>query len=146
MSVRDRTPVFAPDGEEPSVRELDRYLAQSKGVAALVSPSGKPLQLPHSIYRVLERVAHEMKQGKSVVVMPLHEELSTQEAADLLHVSRPFLVGLLEKGEIPFKKVGTHRRVRLEDLVVYKERRDTARRQALDEMAREAQEEGFYDE
>jgi excisionase family DNA binding protein len=144
--VRERVPVFAPDGEEPSVRELDAYLAQSKGVAKLVAPSGTSLELPHSIYRVLERVAHEMKQGKSVVVMPLHEELSTQEAADLLNVSRPFLVSLLEKGEMPFKKIGTHRRVRVEDLVVYRERRNTERRQVLDEMAREAQEEGFYDE
>ncbi len=146
MSVRERVPVFAPDGEEPSVRELDAYLAKNKGVAKLVSPSGKSLELPHSVYRVLERVAHEMKQGKSVVVMPLHEELSTQEAADLLNVSRPFLISLLEKGEIDFKKVGSHRRVRLEDLLVYKERRDSERLQALDEMAREAQEEGFYDE
>ena len=146
MAVRDRVPVFAPDGDEPSVRELDAYLAENKGVAELVSPSGKSLELPHSIYRVLERVAHEMKQGKSVVVMPLHEQLSTQEAAELLKVSRPFLVTLLEGGEIPFERVGSHRRVRLADLIVYKERRDGERLQALDEMAREAQEEGFYDE
>lgn len=94
---------------------------------------------------MLERVVHEMKQGKSIAVMPLHEELSTQEAADLLNVSRPFLVNLLRKGEISFKKVGSHRRVRLEDLLVYKERRDSERLKALDDLAREAQEEGFYD-
>src|SRR5215218_1196087 len=82
MAVRERVPVFAPDGEEPSVRELDDYLAQSKGVAKLVGPTGVAQELPHSVYRVLERVVHEMKQGKSIAVMPLHEELSTQEAAD----------------------------------------------------------------
>jgi excisionase family DNA binding protein len=146
MAVRERVPVFAPDGEEPSVRELDAYLAQTKGVAKLVAPSGEHLELPHSVYRVLERVVHEMKQGKSIAVMPLHEELSTQEAAELLNVSRPFLVSLLEEKKIPFKKVGSHRRVRLDDLLVYKENRDNERLQALDEMAREAQEEGFYDE
>jgi len=146
MSVHERVPVFAPDGEEPSVRELDAYLAQSKGVAKLVGPTGAARELPHSVYRVLERVVHEMKQGKSIAVMPLHEELSTQEAADLLNVSRPFLVSLLKKGEMPFKKVGSHRRVRLEDLLVYKEYRDRERLEALDQMDREAQEEGFYDE
>src|SRR5215217_2430782 len=123
MSVRERVPVFAPDGDEPNVRELDDYLARSKGVARLVAPSGESLELPHSVYKVLERVVYEMKQGKSIAVMPLHEELSTQEAADLLNVSRPFLVSLLEKGKMPFKKVGSHRRVRLVDLLVYKERR-----------------------
>ena len=146
MSVRERVPVFAPDGEEPSVRELDAYLAQSKGVARLIGPTGASLELPHSIYRVLERVVHEMKQGKSVAVMPLYEELSTQEAADLLNVSRPFLISLLKKGKIPFKKVGTHRRVRLEDLLIYKECRDRERLEALDQIDHQAQKEGFYDE
>jgi excisionase family DNA binding protein len=139
-------PVLAPDEDHETVRELNDALAKSEGVAHLVAPSGEKLELPHSIYNVLRRVVDEMAKGNAVKVMPLHAELTTQEAADLLNVSRPFLVSLLEKGEMPYQKVGTHRRVRLEDLLVYRDHRDSERRRLLDEIASESQELGLYDE
>jgi excisionase family DNA binding protein len=144
--LRDRVPVLAPDTEAPTVRDLDAVLADSKGVAKLILPSGEEIELPHSVFAVLARVVHEMAQGNAVRVMPVYAELTTQHAANLLNVSRPFLVKLLEEGEIPYKKVGTHRRIRLEDPLVYKEHRDGERLRLLDEMASEAQEQSLYDD
>jgi excisionase family DNA binding protein len=144
--LREREPVKAADKDAPVVRELDVALAKTRGVATLIAPSGEEIELPHSVYRVLARVVHEMAQGNAVRVLPVHAQLSTQEAAELLSVSRPFLIRLLEEGKIPYHKVGRHRRIVLEDLLVYKQERDEERRRTLNELARESQELGFYDE
>jgi excisionase family DNA binding protein len=87
-----------------------------------------------------------MARGNAVQVLPVKAELSTQQAADLLNVSRPHLVKLLERGELPYHYVGTHRRVVLEDLLVYKEKRDRERLEALDEITRASDDLGLYDE
>ena len=144
--ARERDPVLAPDKDAPLVRELDGALAKNRGKVTLSAPSGEEIELPHSVFEVLVRVVHEMARGNAVRVMPVHAELTTQQAAELLNVSRPFLVGLLEEGDIPFRKVGSHRRVRLDDLLIYKDRRDRERRRALDELASESQELGLYDD
>jgi len=146
--VRERDPVLVPDRDASTVRELDEVLASeaAQGEAVLRSPSGHELLLPHSVYRVLEQVVHEMARGNAVRVLPVKAELSTQQAADLLNVSRPHLVKLLERGKIPYHRAGSHRRVVLEDLLVYKERRDRERNNALDEITRIADELGLYDE
>lgn len=98
------------------------------------------VSLPTSALRLLLDILAEIGQGNAVSVIPIHALLTTQEAADILNVSRPFLVQLLEKGDIPFHKVGTHRRVRYEHVIAYKNATDSKRRATLDELAAQAQE------
>jgi len=102
------------------------------------------MQIPASVLRLLFAALSQMACGQGVSLLPLDAELRTQEAADLLNVSRPYLVGLLERGEMPFRLVGNQRRVRLHDLMAYKARSDIDRRAALDALARQSQEPGLY--
>ena len=98
------------------------------------------VRIPTSALRLLLEVLTEIGQGNAVSIIPIHAELTTQEAADVLNVSRPFLVQRLEKGDIPFHKIGTHRRVRYQDVIACKKHIDAERRQTLDALAEQAQE------
>lgn len=98
------------------------------------------VELPTSALRLLVDILAELADGNAVKVVPIHAELTTQEAADLLNVSRPHLVKLLEEGALPFHKTGKHRRVRFADLMQFKAERDRSSEQAMEELVRQAQE------
>lgn len=112
---------------------------------ALVSPDGVRIELPDELYEVLRDVAAALSRGLAITVAPRHTVLTTGEAADVLGVSRPTLVRLLEAGEIPFDKPGRHRRIRLGDLLAHRERSRRSRAAGLDEMVRAAEDAGVYD-
>lgn len=98
------------------------------------------LEVPTSALRLLIDILGELGEGNAVKIVPVHAELTTQEAADLLNVSRPHLVKLLETGQIPFHRAGKHRRIKFSDLMNYKNTRDADSDQALAELAQQAQE------
>lgn len=101
------------------------------------------LTVPASAMRLLMQVLTAMSQGKSVTLIPTPTELTTQQAADLLDVSRPYVVKLLEEGRIPCRTVGRYRKVRFDDLMAYKRKDDEARLKVLDQLTAEAQELGL---
>lgn len=114
--------------------------AETPATAVLLGPTGERVELPAELFEVLQQVAAAMEQGLAINIVPRHTELTTQEAADMLNVSRPTLVKLLEEGKIPFSKPGRHRRVRLDHLVQYQEQTRRRRKALLDAMTAEASE------
>jgi len=104
---------------------------------------GSDLQLPKAVTPLLVKILTEMAQGNAVTLIPLHAELTTQEAANLLNISRPHLNKMLEAGELAHHKVGTHRRVKFKDLEAFREKREKERQESLSDLAKQAQEEGM---
>jgi excisionase family DNA binding protein len=113
---------------------------RKKGVKIKVQETGEFITIPKKAFSFLVAILQNMAEGKSISIVPSDSEVSTQQAADMLHVSRPHLVKLLESGAIPFKKVGSHRRVLLQDIMTYEEQLNKQREEQLDFLANQAQE------
>lgn len=138
----DREPIAAPNTDREALRGIET-LAQS-GHDLRVSAGDESIELPESLRLVLEQAAHELVRGNRVSLLPLGRMLTTRQAAEMLNVSRPFLIQVLERGEIPFEMVGTHRRVAIEDVLRYRAQRSEGRREALRALSQEADELGIY--
>lgn len=124
-----------------SAQELSALLAEMPYAdRAQVRLDGHDLILPRQALALLRDVLSEMAQGNAVTIVPTHAELTTQEAANILNVSRPYLIKLLEESKIPYHKVNKHRRIRFEALMEYKRQRDAESAAALDELSKQAQE------
>lgn len=147
--MRDQIPnvetISIPETEAVQIEELHRLVRM--GNATLTSADGlHQLELPDPLYRLLLRIIGDVAEGRPIAYAPETQDLTTQQAANLLGMSRQFLVGLLDKGEIPYHRVGTHRRLMFKDVMAFRKRRDQRRHEALNQMAKEAVESGHYDE
>jgi excisionase family DNA binding protein len=151
--VRRMTPVTAPADQRADVVALSKALGaiphhgkRRAPTCRLVGPKGEAIAIPECVFYVLERVVNVMARGDAITVVPVGKELTTQQAADLLNISRQYLVRLLEGGKIPFAKTGKHRRLRIEDVLAFKAQRDRDRKAALDELTALSEEFGGYGE
>jgi excisionase family DNA binding protein len=146
----EATRIPSPDVAEEAriaLRALERaVLREGEGKLRLSREGGAgevTIALPREALDLLVEVLGQLANGNAVTVVPVHAELTTHQAAEILNVSRPFLIGLLEAGEIPFRMVGTHRRIRFTDLMAHKQRDDPKRDEALAELTQQAQDLGL---
>lgn len=131
---------------EQSSKELAQLLPKrEKDFEMLVKIKKKEANItfPFSAIKLLLEILTQMAEGNAITLIPIHAELTSQEAANLLNVSRPFLIKLLEEGVIPFHKVGTHRRIRFKDILKFKNEEEKRSQKALDELLDQAQELGL---
>lgn len=138
------TPEQSHQAEE-SGRIIARHLGKARGGdLRLTIPEnegpGQLVVLPSPVARLLNEILACMARGDAFTLLPVHAELTTNQAADFLNVSRPYVIGLLEQKKIPYRMVGTHRRILLKDLMKYREATEERRNRALDELAKETQE------
>ncbi len=143
MSARRQRPPTARDAAiaRNTGRILSRYAGSDLPLTLRVRDSepDQPIELPAGAVELLAQVLEAMAAGQGVTLIPESAELTTVQAADVLNVSRPYLIKLLDRGAIPHRKVGRHRRIRMEDIVAYKDAIDRERERALDRLTREAQ-------
>lgn len=134
---------IARENKEKLERIAGKLKTSTKEIEISVRGEKDDFKIPVSALKHLNTIIDLMAQGKAITVNPIDAEITTQEAADLLNVSRPYVVKLLEEGKIPFHKVGSHRRIKLKDFLIFKDQYKKDQREALDELTRISQELGL---
>lgn len=143
MAVLDETFVPSENDTEKAKafsRILAREIAPESRVTIQRGNDGEAIEIPRTVFNVLMKVLAVMSEGKAFSLIPMDEELTTQQAADILNVSRPYLNKILELGDIPHRRVGRNRRIKFSDLLEYKKLQESESKIALQELADEAQE------
>ena len=143
MSKATAKPVPISERDRQEIEKLYEAIRRCK--AQLVGPNGESRLLPESLYSFLVELIGLLNEGRSAMIVQNQAHLTTMEAASILGVSRQFLVNLLEKGEIPYHMVGTHRRIYAHELFQYKAQRDGLRHKSINDLSRAEAEEGLYD-
>jgi excisionase family DNA binding protein len=143
MSIATQEAITIRDTEQPAVEKFEHLL--ERGIPSLVTSTGEKVKLPATIYEVLKRVVELMADGKAVTVIPDNQVVTTQRAADILGMSRPFFIKLLETGAMAHHRVGNQRRVYLNDVLQYAHKREQERQAALDRLSLHAFETGLYE-
>lgn len=148
--IQDAGPPSAADTELAleSSRRLAKFLTSKPNDSLQIhieseNERSESIAIPVTAFLLLKSILTEMAKGNAVTLIPVHAELTTQQAAQILNVSRPFLIEQLEKGIIAYRKVGTHRRVMFKDLMDYKQRMDKNRLNALEQLSAIDQELGL---
>ena len=135
-----------PPDDMDALDRIHDLLADTPGEVSIATERGDHASLPDPVREILINVVGAMRRGQAITIAPRAQRLTTQEAADLLGVSRPTLVKLLEDGRIPYETPGRHRRIKLVDLLTYQALRRGERQRLLGEMTEETQELGLYDQ
>ena len=133
----------AKEGKEALDRISGKYRNPSDPIEIGLEGETEHVTLPASAFKFLTTILDLMAQGKAITIVPSDTEITTQQAADMLNVSRPYVVKLIEQGEISHHMVGTHRRIKLEDLESYKSKMEKKRSMALEELTKQSQELGL---
>lgn len=145
MGIKGEAAAEIPISAREQREIIGIYEKLREAEAKLIGPEGKTEILPNNLYSFLLRLLADLRAGHSVTILQSRHELTTVEASKILGMSRQFLIKLLEKGEIPFHFVGTHRRIYVRDVMTYKLKRDLVRRETLDELAKREISKGDYD-
>lgn len=146
-TLTDKLETVTPTEHDASLakksgRQIARVLAKTAGDLKLQieGDDSETIEIPYAALRLLANILAQMAQGNAFTLIPIHAELTTQQAAELLNVSRPFVIGLIENHELPCRRIGTHRRILFKDLTDYKSKMDAERLNVMAELTREAQE------
>lgn len=139
--------MIQPPKNEEELQEIIELVSKISNLDQFVmlKSDGQEIEIPSIVTKILYEIITILSKGGALTIIPMEKELTTQQAADILNVSRPFLVNLLENGEIPFHKTGTHRKIFMKDLREYREQINKNRTNKINEIINLSQEYGLYD-